>query len=148
MDNNSFIGNTMTTEYEKQLEARCERLEAELEAANITLAKMAVIDQTRHTPRGFASHEFKDAYDIKCSIQKSSSAERNCIWLGVDDPAPVIMASKAAQYGIYTTATCGWIPFQIPDDVLIHSRMHLTQEHVENLLPLLQHFADTGRLPR
>lgn len=64
------------------------------------------------TVRGFLLGQFWDRYGELCSIQKSSLATEDAIWLGVDE-----------------------------------HRMHLTQEQVAALLPLLQHFAETGDLP-
>lgn len=37
------------------------------------------------TERGFAVAEFIDRYGFACSIQKSSIATEDCIWLGVND---------------------------------------------------------------
>ena len=68
------------------------------------------------TPRGFRVVRFFDRYDMECSLQESSLATEDAIWLGVDthnDP---------------------------------NNRMHLTQEQVARLLPYLQHFADTGHI--
>ena len=53
--------------------------------------------KTEPNARGFATGKFKDAYGINCSIQKSSAALEDCIWLGVDDANPQIRASKAEQ---------------------------------------------------
>jgi hypothetical protein len=39
----------------------------------------------KKTNRGFAIAEFIDRYGEKCSIQKSSLATENCIWLGVHE---------------------------------------------------------------
>ena len=69
------------------------------------------------TPRGFSRATFIDRYNSHCSIQKSSIAGEDCIWLGTD------------------TSTDGT------------SRMHLTQEMVKALLPALMEFAYTGELP-
>ncbi len=41
----------------------------------------------------------------------------------------------------------GWEDVPLPKDVEIASRMHLSQEQVRELLPLLQHFAETGEIP-
>jgi hypothetical protein len=38
------------------------------------------------------------------------------------------------------------VPWPVPKEVALSSRMHLTQEMVAALLPLLQHFAETGEL--
>lgn len=37
----------------------------------------------KHTKRGFALIEFKDQYGAACSLQKSSLATADCVWLGV-----------------------------------------------------------------
>lgn len=98
------------------------------------------------TNRGFALLNFNDRNGEKCSIQKSSLATEDAIWFGVDDASPQIMASKARAYGVSTSDTTGWVPYPIPDEVLLTTRMHLTREQVADLLPLLQHFVDTGEL--
>ena len=98
------------------------------------------------THRGFAYSEFIDRYGVKCSIQKSSLATDDAIWLGVDDASPKILASKAVELGIKTDETTGWVSYPIPKDVMLTTRMHLTQEMVRDLLPALQRFVDTGEL--
>ena len=55
------------------------------------------------TPRGFAIYDFKDDYDMQCSLQKSSRAFQNCIWLGINEPKIKMLAE-----GI------GWINVPIP----------------------------------
>ena len=92
------------------------------------------------TLRGFSIIKFKDQYDNGCSLQKSSVMSPDCIWLGVDDANPQIMASKTAEGGT------GWVPFAIPSDVNLTTRMHLTQKQVKELLPHLKRFARTGEL--
>jgi hypothetical protein len=69
------------------------------------------------TQRGFAVSDFRDRYGAKCSLQKSSLASEDAIWLGIDE-----VAGQPA-------------------------RMHLTQEMVAMLLPALTAFAETGELP-
>lgn len=91
------------------------------------------------TERGFGLYEFTDLYGSKCSIQDSSLATESAIWFGVDDPHPVIMSSKIGE---------GWIDYPIPPEVLLHTRMHLSQKQVQKLLPILQHFAETGEYVR
>lgn len=98
------------------------------------------------TERGFSLGKFEDQYGNKCSIQKSSVATKDCIWLGVDDVNPQIMAVNARKHGIKTHETTGWVPYPIPEEVLLSSRMHLSREDVKKLLPLLQRFAKTGSL--
>ncbi len=99
------------------------------------------------TKRGFAIGEFVDLYGAKCSIQKSSSAEYDAIWLGVDDAEPKVMCRDARKVGVKTDATCGWVDYPIPDEVLLTTRMHLTREQVkEDLLPVLTRFVETGEI--
>lgn len=102
--------------------------------------------------RGFMIANFKDANAIGCSIQESSACphteEDGCmIWLGVDDAAPMVLAQEAHLVGVKTHETTGWVPYPVPDNVLMRTRMHLTQKQVKELLPLLKHFAKTGGLP-
>lgn len=87
------------------------------------------------TNRGFDLIEFTDDYGYKCSLQKSSSAEADKIWLGVIEP------------GIkYLVKGLGWQDFKLPEGVETFSRMHLTQDQVRDLLPYLQRFVETGEL--
>lgn len=73
------------------------------------------------TSRGFRIIEFKDTYQQECSLQKSSAAGHDCIWLGQDKPQIL----EGTPY----------------------ARMHLTREMVAELLPMLQFFVETGELP-
>lgn len=98
------------------------------------------------TPRGFDVCGFIDRYGTKCSLQKSSLATEDAIWFGVDDPKPEIMVSDAHKLGIATPSNNGWVKFDIPKEVLLSTRMHLTREMVEELLPYLQRFVETGEL--
>lgn len=75
--------------------------------------------------RGFMSGDFEDLNGILCSIQESSLATDDAIWLGVH-PTP----SEHEKRGYGPT------------------RMHLNRQHVAALLPLLQHFVETGELPQ
>lgn len=110
---------------------------------------MEKITQGR-TPRGFDIGEFVDFYGKKCSIQKSSIATEDCIWLGIDDAEPEIMANDAIRLGLREShgdeRDFGWVDFEIPKEVLLHTRMHLSIDQVKNLIPILQNFVDTGEL--
>lgn len=92
------------------------------------------------TNRGFGRIEFEDYYGEKCSIQKSSLAEEDAIWFGINDANPQIMASKVMKKGT------GWVKYPIPDDVVLTTRMHLTRDEVRELLPILIKFVETGEL--
>ena len=104
------------------------------------------------TQRGFLRGDFTDRYGVKCSIQESSLATENAIWLGVNDPDLKIMAHEAVAIGrddlLNDGQKHGWVAFPVPDTVLATTRMHLTQEQVAELLPLLIYFAENGELPR
>jgi len=101
--------------------------------------------KTGKTTRGFNIAQFKDRYDTRCSLQKSSLATEDAIWFGVDDAEPRVMASELRAGGT------GWVDVDLDGavgaHVLLRTRMHLTQELVRELLPALQHFAETGDLP-
>lgn len=71
------------------------------------------------TSRGFAVARFQDLYGSQCSLQKSSLADLDAVWLGVDQGA----------------------------DGIVACRMHLSQEMIRDMLPALQHFVDHGELP-
>ena len=93
---------------------------------------------------------FTDHYGSVCSIQKSSLADKDCIWVGVDNADPKIMSSDAIRLGLrkrtFDENDNGWIKFEIPKEVLISTRMHLTRKHVKALLPILQRFVESGNI--
>jgi len=100
------------------------------------------------TQRGFDLNEFIDRSGCACSVQKSSLATEDAIWFGVNDSDPKIMATDAMKQGLPTGGkTCGWVPYEVPKEVLMNTHMQLTQDQVKDLLPILQHFAETGELP-
>lgn len=72
------------------------------------------------TQRGFARAEFTDRYGAACSIQDSSLATEDCIWLGCDE-------------GRHVDGAC-------------LARMHLTPEMAAALIPILQRFVETGSI--
>ena len=73
------------------------------------------------TARGFDILYFYDDYNEKCDIQRSSSADKNRIWLGTHSANPLIMASQTEQGGT------GWISYPLPDGIEISHRMHLNR---------------------
>jgi hypothetical protein len=66
------------------------------------------------TSWGFDLIEFSDHNCVQCSLEKSSLASDDAVWLGVDSASPMA------------------------------TRMHLTKEQVKQLIPVLQAFVDTG----
>lgn len=98
------------------------------------------------TERGFQIIIKEDLYGQQFSIQKSSLATKDAIWFGLSIPNPLILASDAWGLGIPTNKTSGWVPYRIPEEVHINTRMHLSREQVKDILPILQKFAETGDL--
>jgi len=83
------------------------------------------------TERGFRKAEFKDRYGLDCSIQESSIATEACLWLG---------ANKGSHYDDND------MPVESQPGKCL-ARMHLSQEQVKALMPLLKYFLKHGVLP-
>ncbi len=99
------------------------------------------------TPRGFRKGEFVDRYGEPCSIQKSSLATEDAIWLGIERANPQIMVSDAVRLGLSKEPNpVGWMPYPVPNEVHMSTRMHLTKKEVKALLPILQKFVETGEI--
>lgn len=80
------------------------------------------IETTVWGDRGFRGANFRDSYGQLCCIAESSSTLERAIWVGVK---PQVNTTGVSQV----------------------TAMHLTQDTVKELLPILEHFAETGRLP-
>ena len=93
--------------------------------------------EIKHTQRGFSLVEFEDRYGEKCSLQKSSLATEDAIWFGIDKPKLTVFENENKGKYIVT---------DMPSNFDVSARMHLTQDMVKELLPLLQKFAETGEL--
>lgn len=100
------------------------------------------------TKRGFIKLLFKDSYDNLCSLQESSNAEDDFIWLGIEDAEPLIMEQDAAKLGLISKdrPTAGWMKYPIPEEVLLHTRMHLSKEQAIILGLKLLHFGTSGNI--
>lgn len=107
---------------------------------------MDTLGPVQNTGRGFEQITFLDYYKTPCVIQQSSLADAEAIWLGVSDADPQVMARDAASLGIKTNQSTGWVPYPIPQAVLLTTRMHLSKAEVEKLIPVLQHWLETGSL--
>jgi len=94
------------------------------------------------TERGFDRMEFKDRNGVDCSLQKSSLATEDCIWLGCNEIGLKRFAPGAG----------GWTDVPLEQNGpygVVHSantRMHLSREQVAAMLPALQRFVETGEL--
>lgn len=89
------------------------------------------------TSRGFAIKNFTDANGVECSIQKSSIATDDLIWLGCNDLG--LKEFKAGE---------GWRDIDLPSTTKHHyvanTRMHLTREQANELIPLRQKLETTS----
>lgn len=76
------------------------------------------------TCRGFKLIEFADLYGQSCSLQQSSLAEDDAIWLGANE-----------------------VTTHPPTGCTSNTRMHLNRDQAAELVRLLQSFVETGDLP-
>ena len=98
-----------------------------------------------YTSRGFALIKFEDDYRNRCSLQESSVIPH--LWLGIDDAYPQILASDAARLGVETDKTTGWVPYPIPEEVQLSTRMHLTPDQALALGKALVQWGSSGGFP-
>jgi len=97
------------------------------------------------TSRGFTYYKFTDVGGDVCTIQKSSSAMQDCIWLG---------SKEIGLYGFIPNGNPSWRDVsedQIKEkfgfqNVIANNRMHLSRDQVAEILPILQKFVDTGEI--
>lgn len=98
-----------------------------------------MLSELKRTGRGFRFYEFKDRNGYLCTLQKSSVATEDCIWLGLESASPKKLVRGK-----------GWIDAteMVPAEVEFNTRMHLTREQAKVLAKQLEYFAGTGELPR
>lgn len=96
------------------------------------------------TNRGFDLITFTDRYGSKCRLQKSSLAFENAIWFGINED--VIRECRVDTKEGWQRINVESLKHSPENDILIENSMHLTQDMVKELLPYLQHFAETGEL--
>jgi hypothetical protein len=95
------------------------------------------------TSRGFDLIEFKESGGAKCSLQKSSSAEEDYVWLGADDLGLKGFAPYRSWQDISEDEIKRVFGFT---EIVTDTRMHLSREQVKALLPYLKKFVETGEL--
>lgn len=118
-----------------------------------------LLGKNNATARGFDLVNFEDEYGLACSIQESSRAvfenddgtvddPLGWLWIGIDNPEPKIMKSRALELGLQLPPgeVSGWMPYPIPQDVLINTRMHLNEKQVRGLIARLNLWLETGRI--
>ena len=80
--------------------------------------------KSKKTNRGFFLVDFYDFYEQPCSLQQSSIATTECIWLGVHTKIDLNTKQPIGE----------------------NQRMHLSRKQVKKLLPYLKKFVKTGEL--
>jgi len=99
--------------------------------------------KSKKTSRGFSVKEFADRNGVPCSIQKSSIATEDCIWLGAED----IGLLKFVPNGVPSS----WQKVDVTEllgtrEWIANNRMHLSIKHAKTLIKALQKFVDTGEV--
>lgn len=113
------------------------------------MTKSKEMGKIKKTIRGFEIVKFKDYYGEDCSLQASSLAIYtkpgiSAVWLGVDDAKPKCLHGDARKLGVKTNATCGWVDYPIPEEVMLTTRMHLDREGVKQLIAFLKNWLNKG----
>jgi len=106
--------------------------------------------EVKVTARGFDLIEFEDDNGEKCSLQKSSSALEDKIWLGIDQAKilefyPMPRDTNESWFEISKEEVEEKLKHRPQNEIHYRNqRMHLTRELVKELLPHLQKFVETG----
>lgn len=115
-----------------------------------------MLGEDKKTARGFELVKFTDAYGCECSLQQSSAIGdseeafgkpgSSFVWLGVDQRELRVLKSQAESLGLELPPgeVSGWMPYPIPEEVVITTRMHLSREQVEGLIERLQQWLKSG----
>ena len=105
--------------------------------------------------RGFDKLLFKDYYNNGCSLQISSLASDECVWLGIENAQPRILTRDAIRLGLLKEAEaphncygepCGWVEYPVPEEVSFTTRMHLSRKQILKLALKLLEFAFCGKI--
>lgn len=98
------------------------------------------------TSRGFTFYKFTESNGNNCSIQKSSAAEMDLIWLGCDE-LNIQGFTPWGQPESWASITEEQINEKFgTKHISANNRMHLSRETVAELLPILQKFVNTGEI--
>ena len=100
--------------------------------------------------RGFSRMDFTDRYGEQCSLQKSSLATEDAIWLGVNEPKlmefyPAPRETDEAWFDV-TQEAMEKVKHRPQNEMHLSGRMHLTRDMVKILLPYLYNFVNRGEL--
>lgn len=110
---------------------------------------MSIVGEVKVSDRGFHRVEFADTYGNQCQIIQSSLIDDNGhsnthLWIGIPDPGMIVMARDAHLVGIETEQKTGWVPYVVPEEVVVKSTMHLNRKQVQELVDTLQAWLNTG----
>ena len=100
--------------------------------------------------RGFSRMDFTDRYGEQCSLEKSSLATEDAIWLGVNEPKlmefyPAPRETDEAWFDV-TQEAMEKVKHRPQNEMHLSGRMHLTRDMVKILLPYLYNFVNRGEL--
>ena len=114
---------------------------------------MSTENKEEFTNRGFRRRNFTDALGEECSIQESSTATEERIWLGIDEPKLTAMSIDVPKLPSIewvpdegSTKTTGWSTAVLPKNAHIFGRMELNREMCKKLGKILTRFAKSGEL--
>lgn len=98
------------------------------------------------TKRHKRKFEFKDYYD-KASVLELGD---KYVTLGIHGVEPKIMATHAPKYGINCGIKVGWVPYPIPEEVVLTTKMIIDKDQTKSLVAHLRAWLDTDtfRLPK
>lgn len=118
--------------------------------------KPEMIGTEEATNRGFQLVRFEDTHGNECTIQQSSGIDgtgrgvehpgSSYLWIGVEDPKPLIPKSRASVYGLTPEPGGGFQPYPVPREVTMATRMHLNREQVKTLIARLEHWLHSYEL--
>lgn len=97
-----------------------------------------ILRETKSHGRGLVI-EFQDSKNNPCYIQHSSCIDPS-IWIGVNEYNPLIMKSDPIDNSEE------WIDYSIPEGTYINTGLHLSQDYVKGIIPILFDYAYTGEL--
>lgn len=86
--------------------------------------------------------KFNDRYDKPFVLHGSTLATEACVWMGMPDTQPVVMATHAKQVGVQTDKKVGWVDYPVPRGVLIPTMSHLTVDQAKLVVAALQEFIE------
>lgn len=95
------------------------------------------------TQRGFAKIEFTDLYGVASKVQKSSLATQDAIWIGAEDIGLKVFIKGKGWRDVSTEKLRELLGV---DEVMVNNTIHLSQEMVSDLIPVLQKFSDEGEI--